>query len=76
MSRADDKNKPLTIREYIGAFLPPRSERAESRKDEPLTAREYLGAMPNLFEIVQMVGDGAKAAGRGVQRIWRNVVRK
>lgn len=76
MSRPEDKNRPLTIREYIGAFLPPSTGEKPKKNNEPLTRREYLGAMPSIFELADMVTDGVKATGRGAQRIWRNLARK
>lgn len=70
------KDRPLTIREYIGAFLPPSTEGEKSKSNEPLRIREYIRTMPSLFELAERVSDGVRATGRGVQRIWRNVVRE
>jgi len=65
----DPSKKPLTIREYIGAFLPPKEKSKEDNdEDRSLTIREHIGAVPNIYEMFELIKEAGKGALRFINK--------
>ena len=68
-----DEERPLSVREFLGAFLPPKEEDGDSSELEedksPLTWREYIGALPSIYDLADMARDAGRGIGGVIRRI-------